>query len=76
MSGLLAMDYACLGYLIEHGDEGSAPTIAIPIRLFRGEIPEGTPDLVDLGLVKHAGDRTEITPAGRAAHALQHQGGK
>lgn len=71
MSNLLPMDYACLGYLIEHGDNGSAPTIAIPARLFRGEIPEGTLNLVDLGLIKHRGDRTAITDAGRALVSSQ-----
>jgi len=64
---LIPMDYACLDYLVEHGDDGSAPTIAIPCRLFRGDIPDGMPDLVELGLIKHAGKRTAITESGRAA---------
>ena len=76
MSDLLSMDYACLGYLVEHGDNGSMPTIAIPLRLFRGDIPEGAPNLVDLGLVKHRGDRTTITVAGRTALSSKHQGPK
>jgi hypothetical protein len=59
------MDRACLAYLMEHG--GTAPTIAIPARLFRGEIPEGSPSLVELGLIEHVSDRTAITPAGRRA---------
>lgn len=66
---LLPMDYACLEYLVEHGDDGSMPTIAIPNRLFRGEIPQGSPNLVALGLIKHKADRTSITLAGRAAVA-------
>jgi hypothetical protein len=62
---LLPMDFACLEYLVEHGDNGSMPTIAIPIRLFRGEIPVGVPDLVELGLIEHTADRTAITLLGR-----------
>lgn len=66
---LLPMDIACLGYLVEHGECGSMPTIAISIKLFQGEIPAGTPNLVDLGLIRHAGDKTKITAAGRLALA-------
>lgn len=69
MIALLPMDYACLGWLIEHGDGGSMPTIAIPARLFRGEIPEGMPNLVDLGLIEHRRDRTTITLLGHMAVA-------
>lgn len=64
---LLPMDYACLEYLVEHGDNGSAPTIAIPSRMFSGEIPKDLPNLVDLGLIQHTRDRTAITLLGRMA---------
>lgn len=68
---LLPMDYAALGYLAECG--GSAPAIAIPLRLFRGPFDKDAPNLVDLGLVKHRrGGITSITAAGRKALA-EHQ---
>ncbi len=67
MTCLLPMDIACLEYLAEHGDDGSMPTIAIPNRIFRGDIPAGTPSLVDLGLIEHSRDRTAITLLGRMA---------
>jgi hypothetical protein len=70
---LLPMDIACLEYLAEHGDNGSMPTIAIPNRLFRGEIPDGIPDLVELGLIEHHGDRTAITLLGRMAIPPAHR---
>lgn len=63
----LPMDYLVLAYL--SGCGGSAPTIAIPARLFRGDIPAGAPSLVDLGLIKHDGEITSITSAGREAIA-------
>lgn len=62
---LLPMDNAFLAYLVECG--GSAPWEAVPAKLFRGEIPEGHPNMVDLGLIEHVGDDTRITEAGRAA---------
>jgi hypothetical protein len=65
LDNLLSMDRAWLRYLMEH--VGIAPTIAIPARLFRGEIPEGSPSLVELGLIEHVSDRTAITLAGRRA---------
>lgn len=65
MTDLLTMDRAALSYLADCG--GSTPTSAIPAKLFVGEIPPGTPDLVDLGLIEHVGDTTIITDAGRAA---------
>lgn len=74
MIGLLPMDIACLEYLAEHGDNGSMPTIAIPAKLFRGEIPEGTPNLVKLGLIEHTRDRTAITLLGRMAISPAHRG--
>lgn len=67
MNILLPMDYACLQYLIDHGDGGSMPTVAIPSRLFAGEIPQCTPSLVALGLIEHRGGWTTITPTGRRA---------
>lgn len=62
---LLPMDRAVLTYLIESG--GSAPTIAIPAKLFRGEIPKGAPNMVDLGLIEHIGEDTIVTAIGRSA---------
>lgn len=64
MTNLLPMDYAALAYLAEHGP---LPLIAIPDRLFRGEIPEGMPSLVELGMIVHRGELTSITTAGLAA---------
>lgn len=60
---LLQMDYNCLGYLIEHG--GEAPAIAIPAKLFSGSIPDGHPDLVDLGMIENDGDIVRVTQAAR-----------
>lgn len=62
---LLPMDYALFDYLVEHG--GSVPTIAIPAKLFSGDIPDDAPNLIESGLIEHVGDITKITPAGRAA---------
>lgn len=69
MQDLLPMDRAALAYLVGCG--GSAPTIAIPAKLFVGNIPLGSPDLVDLGMVEHVGDNTSITVAGRTALSSQ-----
>jgi hypothetical protein len=60
---MLAMDYAVLSYLEESG--GTVPTIAIPARIFKGYIPEGETNMVDLGLIEHAGEFTTITARGR-----------
>jgi hypothetical protein len=65
LDNLLPMDRAWLRYLMER--VGIAPTIAIPARLFRGEIPEGSSSLVELGLIEHVSDRTAITLADRRA---------
>lgn len=73
MSEHLPMDLACLGYFVEHGDNGSMPTIAIPAKLFRGEMPEDTPNMVDLGLIQHTGERTAITLLGRMALPPAHR---
>lgn len=62
---LLPMDLNCLTYLVEVG--GRAPFIAIPAKLFKGEIPADRPDLIDLGLIAHECDDVVITDAGRAA---------
>jgi hypothetical protein len=62
---LIEMDKRVLSYLVEHG--GRLPDVAIPSRLFRGEIPEGTPSMVELGLIRIVNDEIEITDAGRAA---------
>lgn len=62
---LLPMDYSVLRYLDRAG--GWMPTIAIPAKLFDGEIPKGSPDLVALGMIEHHGDITSITQAGREA---------
>jgi len=67
MTALIQMDRAVLNYLVEVG--GSAPSIAIPARLFRGDLPEGHPDMVTLGLIKHDGDLISVTPTGRDALA-------
>jgi hypothetical protein len=64
---LLPMDYALLAYLIEHG--GDVPAASIPAKIFRGEIPEGFPNLIDLGVIEHKGELTCITDAGRRALA-------
>ena len=66
---ILPMDIACLAYLDEC--DGSAPSIAIPARLFSGEVPVGHPNMVDLGLIEHIGAITYITDAGRLALASQ-----
>lgn len=55
LSGPLAMDLKCL-----------APFVAIPAKLFKGEVPAGQPDLIDLGLVVHDGADAVITDGGRA----------
>jgi hypothetical protein len=60
---LIPMDAACLSFLLEQG--GSFVTIAIPARMFTGEIPEGYPDLVDMGLIEHVGEITSLTSKGR-----------
>lgn len=62
---LLPMDLGCLAYLVEMG--GRAPFVAIPTKLFKGDIPAGHPDLIDLGFVSHDGDDVVVTDAGRAA---------
>lgn len=62
---LLPMDYALFKYLVESG--GSAPSIAIPAKLFDGEIPDDAPNLVECGLIEHVGEITFITDAGRLA---------
>lgn len=62
MPELLPMDRGILAYLAEHGPCASE---AIPLRLFRGEIPDGAPDLVDLGLIEHLGGVIAITALGR-----------
>lgn len=67
MTGL-PMDIRCLRYLDECG--GSAPRVAIPLKLFSGEMPDGHPNMVDLGLIEHDGEITKITQAGRDALAL------
>lgn len=64
LSGPLAMDLKCLAYLVEMG--GRAPFVAIPAKLFKGEVPAGQPDLIDLGLVVHDGADAVITDGGRA----------
>ena len=69
MTSLIQMDYAVLNYLVEAG--GSAPSIAIPARLFRGVIPEGHPDMVALGLIAHDGDLISITSLGRETHEIR-----
>lgn len=61
---ILPMDYACLRYLMEYG---TVPTVAIPSRIFAGDIPTGLRSLVELGLIEHDGDSTRITAAGRTA---------
>jgi hypothetical protein len=67
------MDYAVLGYLAECG--GSAPYAAIPAKLFRGEIPEVAPTLLELGLIEHCGELTSITDAGALALSSHHHPG-
>jgi len=69
---LLPMDYALFGYLVEHG--GSVPTIAIPAKLFKGDIPDDAPNLVESGLIEHVGEFTIITHAGRLAVSSQDRG--
>jgi hypothetical protein len=66
-AALLSMDLGCLGYLHDMG--GSAPTMAIPAKLFGGPIPEDHPNLVDLGMIEHIGDLTFLTERGRNAIA-------
>lgn len=66
---LLPMDYALLRHLVEF--DGSVPTISIPSKIFVGNIPDGTPNLVEAGLIEHRGEVTAITTAGRRALALQ-----
>jgi hypothetical protein len=66
---LLPMDYALLRYLVDA--DGSAPSIAIPPKLFAGEIPDDAPNLVESGLIEHRGDRVCITAAGRLALSSQ-----
>ena len=68
----LSMDLTCLRYLVEC--DGWMPTAAIPNKLFDGEIPEGYPDMIDLGLIEHDGELTRITLAGRAALSQQDRG--
>lgn len=41
--------------------------ISIPAKIFRGEIPDGAPDLVGSGLIEHRGDAIAITAVGRSA---------
>ena len=65
MTQLIPMDRECLQWLSEVG--GSAPTVAIPIRLFAGMVPENYPNMIELGLVKHVGEITSITTAGYRA---------
>jgi hypothetical protein len=66
MAALIQMDRAVLNYLVEVG--GSAPSIAVPLRLFRGpDIPAGHPNMVELGLIEHDGNLISITSAGREA---------
>lgn len=65
---LIPMDQACLSFLLEQG--GSFVTSAIPARMFKGEIPEGLPDLVDMGLIEHVGDITSVTVKGRKIAAM------
>lgn len=67
MTALLPMDYRCLAYLVEHG--GRVPYAGIPARIFAGDITETTPNLVDLGLVRHLKQHIYITEAGRTALA-------
>lgn len=62
---LLPMDIRCLAHLCEVG--GRAPSIAIPRKLFKGDIPPDHPDLVSLGMIEHCEDDIVITAAGRAA---------
>jgi hypothetical protein len=69
MPALIQMDYAVLNYLVEVG--GSAPSVAIPARLFRGIIPEGHPDMIVLGLIKHDGELVSLTSLGREAHEIR-----
>lgn len=61
---LLPMDWACLSYMLDC--DRPVDLEAIPSKLFDGEIPEGHPDLVDLGFVEHVGNGVQITDAGRA----------
>lgn len=69
---LLPMDYALLRWLVEF--DGSAPLLAIPAKLFKGDIPDDAPNLVESGLIEHRGDRVCITPAGRLALAPAQSG--
>lgn len=62
---LLPMDYALLRHLVEF--DGAVPSISIPSKLFAGEIPDGTPNLIECGVIEHRGDLVAITPAGRLA---------
>jgi hypothetical protein len=67
-TALLPMDRLALQHLVEVG--GSSPSVAIPARLFAGDRPEGLPNMVELGLIKHVGtDEIAITQIGREALA-------
>jgi hypothetical protein len=61
---LLPMDFDLFRYLVECG--GSAPTIAIPAKIFRGEIPDDATNLTEFGLIRQAKGITSITDLGRS----------
>lgn len=62
---LIPMDRRVLEYLVEC--DGSAPVHAIPLRLFRGEMTDGVPNMEELGLIEHIGDGViAITEFGRS----------
>lgn len=69
---LLQMDYALLNYLVEF--DGCVPTIAIPSKIFKGEIPDDAPNLVEAGVIEHVGKNTRITATGRSALASHPRG--
>lgn len=64
-TSLLSMDANCLAFLVAMG--GRDPYIAIPAKLFKGDIPEGHPNLLDQGFIEHHGDDVLLTDAGRSA---------